>query len=108
METGIKKENGVVFTPEWVTNFMINEVLSGSKIIGNEKILDAGCGEGVFTVIAAQKFAKLSGKKINKVIEENIYFTDISKEYVEKTKNNLQSLSKDKIIKYNLAKLAFL
>jgi adenine-specific DNA-methyltransferase len=80
---------------------MIDEVLSGQKIKGDEKILDAGCGEGVFTTIAAQKFSKLSGKKINEVIEENIYFTDISQEYIEKTKNNLQKLSKEKIIKYN-------
>ena len=63
MNTIIKKENGVVFTPEWVADFMVEEVFNSYKISGNERILDAGCGEGVFTVIAAQKFSKLSGKK---------------------------------------------
>jgi len=101
MEAEIKKQNGVVFTPNWVADFMIDEILSGFKITGNEKILDAGCGEGIFTVIAAQKFSKLSGKRIEKVIEENVYFTDISNEYVEKTKQNLQKLSSNKITKYN-------
>ena len=101
MEAETKKQNGVVFTPEWVADFMIDEVLNKQKINGNEKILDAGCGEGVFTIIATQKFSKLSGKPINKVVEENIYFADISKEYIEKTKQNLQKLSKDKITKYN-------
>ena len=96
-----KKQNGVVFTPEWVVDFMVDEVLSNKKISGKEKILDAGCGEGVFAVAAAQKFSKLSGKKIEKVIEDNIYFTDISKEYIEKTKQNLQKLSKNKINRFN-------
>lgn len=101
MNAIIKKQNGVVFTPEWVVDFMIDEIFKNHKITGNEKILDAGCGEGVFASIAAQKFSKLSGKKIEKVIEDNIYFIDISKEYIEKTKQNLQKLSKNKIAKYN-------
>ncbi len=101
MDTTIKKQNGVVFTPEWVADFMIDEILNSQKINGNEKILDAGCGEGVFATIAAQKFSKLSGKPIEKVIEENIYFIDISNEYIKKTKENLKKLSKNKITKYN-------
>lgn len=101
MNAVIKKQNGVVFTPEWVADFMINEALNGKKIDGNEKILDAGCGEGIFAVIAAKTFSRLSGKKIDKVIEDNIYFTDISVEHIEKTKQNLQKLSKNKITKFN-------
>lgn len=101
MKAEIKKQNGVVFTPEWVADFMIGEIFNGQKINGNEKILDAGCGEGIFTIAVAQKFAKLSGKKIEKVIEDNIYFVDISDEYIEKTKQNLQKLSTGKISKYN-------
>lgn len=101
MNAIIKKQNGIVFTPDWVADFMVDEIFKGRKINGNEKILDTGCGNGIFTAIAAQKFSKLSGKKIDKVIEENIYFIDISKEYAEKTKRNLQKLSKRKIAKYN-------
>ncbi|MBI3020348.1 MAG: N-6 DNA methylase, partial [Parcubacteria group bacterium] len=101
MGTVAKKENGVVFTPEWVVDFMIDEALKNEKINGSEKILDAGCGEGAFTILAAQKFSKLSGKRIDKVIEDNIYFADISEKYVETTKRNLQKISKNKITKYN-------
>jgi len=101
MDTIVKKENGVVFTPEWVVDFMIEEIFNNQKISGNEKILDAGCGEGVFATIAAQKFSKLTGKNIKDVIEQNIYFIDISGEYIEKTKKNLQKLSKNKIKNYN-------
>jgi tRNA/tmRNA/rRNA uracil-C5-methylase (TrmA/RlmC/RlmD family) len=77
MNSIVKKQNGVVFTPEWVVSFMIDEVFKNRKLNGKEKILDAGCGAGVFSVIAAQKFSELTGKKIEKVIEENIYFIDI-------------------------------
>jgi len=101
MNAKIKKENGVVFTPEWVANFMIEEIINGQKIRGDEKILDAGCGDGVFATIAAQKFSKLTGKNIEEVIEQNIYFADISDEHIEKTKQNLQKLSKNKIKNYN-------
>ena len=101
MNAKIKKENGVVFTPEWVANFMIEEIINGQKIRGDEKILDAGCGDGVFATIAAQKFSKLTGKNIEEVIEQNIYFTDISDEHIEKTKQNLQKISRNKIKNYN-------
>jgi len=101
MNTIIKKENGVVFTPIWVVDFMVEKIFNGQKISGDEKILDAGCGEGIFATTATQTFAKLTGKNISDVIEQNIYFADISDEYIEKTKQNLQKLSKDKIKKFN-------
>ena len=101
MNIKTKKENGVIFTPTWVADFMVEEVLSGQKLTGKEKILDAGCGEGVFTIIVAKEFAKLTGKSLKKVIEENIYFIDISKEHIIKTKENLQSLTENKISKFN-------
>ena len=101
MNQVIKKENGVIFTPEWVVDFMVGETLSSQKLIGGEKILDAGCGEGIFALIATKKFSELTGKAIEKVIEENIYFTDISQEHTEKTKQNLQKLSEKEIKKFN-------
>lgn len=101
MNLAIKKENGVVFTPEWVVSFMVEEIFNNQKMSGNEKILDAGCGDGIFATIAAQKFSKLTGKSIKNVIEQNIYFIDISNDYIEKTKQNLQKLSKSTIKNYN-------
>ncbi len=85
MNAVTKKQNGIVFTPEWVADFMVGEILNSQKITGKEKILDAGCGEGVFTAAAVKKFAKISGKSIERVIEDNIYFIDISKDYIKKT-----------------------
>jgi adenine-specific DNA-methyltransferase len=104
MSSTIKKQNGVVFTPEWVVDFMIDEVFKNQKLTGKEKILDAGCGAGIFSVIAAEKFSKLTNKKIEKVIEENIYFVDISEQHIEETKQNLQKVSDNKVKKFNTIK----
>ena len=41
------------------------------------------------------------GKAVEKVIEENIYFADISPEYIEKTKQNLQKLTGKEIKRFN-------
>ncbi len=101
MDIAAKKENGVVFTPAWVVDFMVGEIFRGARINGDEKILDAGCGEGIFSTIATKKFAELSGKPIKNVVEENIYFVDVSREYIEATKQNLQSLTNEKIVKFN-------
>lgn len=101
MSTDLKKENGVVFTPEWIADFMIDETFKERIISGNEKILDAGCGEGIFTILAAKKFSILSKKPINKVIEENIYFIDISTDYINKVKETLQNLTKKTITHFN-------
>ncbi|MFA6999797.1 MAG: Eco57I restriction-modification methylase domain-containing protein [Candidatus Paceibacterota bacterium] len=101
MNVKSKKENGVVFTPEWVVDFMIDEVFKGAKITGSEKILDSGCGEGAFSVPIVKKYSQISGKSIKDVIENNLYFIDISEEYINKTKQNLQELSNEKITKYN-------
>ena len=96
-----KKQNGVVFTPEWVVAFMVEEVFRGRSITGNEKILDAGCGDGIFAALATRVFSDLSGKSVKDVIENNIYFIDVSAEYVEKTKERLRSLSKETVKKFN-------
>lgn len=97
----IKKQNGITFTPEHIVRFMVTELFSGNSITGKEKILDTGCGEGIFSVVAAQEFSRISGKSVEKVIEENIFFIDISKKYVEKTKHALQEISHKKISSFN-------
>jgi len=104
MNSVIKKQNGIVFTPEWVADFMIDEAFKNKKFTGKEKILDAGCGTGVFSVIAAEKFSKLTDKKIEKVIEENIYFIDISEQHIKETEQNLQKIAGGKVKKFSAIK----
>ena len=89
-----KKQHGVVFTPSWVAEYMVKNIFSHRKITGDEKILDAGCGNGVFSIAAAQCFAKLAKKPIEKVIQENMFFIDINAEYVQNTTDNLLACAK--------------
>ena len=37
MNAKIKKENGVVFTPDWVADFMLEEALNGQKNNGKRE-----------------------------------------------------------------------
>jgi adenine-specific DNA-methyltransferase len=101
MNMSDKKQNGVVFTPDWVAEFMVDEIFKRVKLTGDEKILDAGCGEGMFSIKVVKKFAALTGKNIEKVIEDNLYFIDISKDYIKKTEDNLRKLTENKINKFN-------
>lgn len=96
-----KKENGVVFTPDWVADFMVEQIFKNCRFTGDEKILDAGCGEGVFTIKLARIFSEITGKSIDEVIKNNIYFIDLNKQYIETTENKLKGLLIDKSIEPN-------
>jgi adenine-specific DNA-methyltransferase len=93
MQKKEKKERGVVFTPEWIAEGIVKEVFSGKRLTGKEKILDAGCGEGIFSIVAAREFSRLTGKKIARVIAENIYAIDISEEHIRKTTEHMRKLA---------------
>lgn len=96
-----KKLEGVVYTPEWIAAYMAREIFAGKKLRGNEKILDAGCGAGVFSVAVAREFSRLTKKSIESVIAENIFFTDINAEAVSETKENLEMLANKKSVQTN-------
>ena len=102
MVNKFEKQNGVVFTPAWIAEFMVNEVFKNVKISGNERILDAGCGEGIFTIFAANKYSEIANKSIERVIAENVFFIDINEYHLDKTKQNLQKLTKQKITHFNI------
>lgn len=96
-----KKLEGVVYTPEWIAAYMARQIFAEKKLRGDEKILDAGCGAGVFSIAVAREFLRLTKKPIESVIEENIFFTDIDAEAVAKTEENLRTLAKKKMLKTN-------
>ena len=50
-----RKETGSFYTPKWVVNYMVNEVLDsylkdGDKDLSSIKILDPACGSGAFPI----------------------------------------------------------
>lgn len=86
-----RKMNGITFTPEWVVEFMVDDVIT-KKLNDDVKILDVGCGLGVFTLKIAKKLQEVLDKDINNVIKENIFFIDKYKEFIEETSNKLKNI----------------
>ena len=104
-----KNENGIVFTPKYISDFIVKDSLNGIKNwSSNIKIIDPGCGCGIFLISAIEYIHKKYNIDINTIIENNIYGIDIMEENARRCQlaielyciiNNLE-LKKD--IKYNI------
>ena len=79
-----KKLGGIFYTPEYISQFIINEVINDNP---NIKILDPSCGAGIFCYMSIlhlkDKFPK---KSIVDMIENNIYACDIDPVSTNRTK----------------------
>lgn len=70
---GDRKFNGAFFTPDYIIDFIINEIQPKEK----ETTLDPSCGCGAFLVGLADYYKRTFNKPIRKIIKENIYGSDI-------------------------------
>lgn len=102
-----KKENGVVYTPEWIVNLILDKVAYRNNI-HNKTIIDPACGEGNFLISVVDRFLN-DCKKHNLDIDEtkqlltkNIIGFDIDEKAIQKCKKHLNNIaSKYKIEKVN-------
>ncbi len=77
-----RKLNGAFFTPDYIIDFIINEIQPSE----NDKNLDPSCGCGAFLVGLAEYYKKTFDKSISKIIKENIYGSDILEYNIRRTK----------------------
>lgn len=77
-----RKFNGAFFTPDYIIDFIINEIQPKE----NDKNLDPSCGCGAFLVGLTDYYKRKFNKPINKVVKENIYGSDILAYNVHRTK----------------------
>ncbi len=77
-----RKVNGAFFTPDYVVDFIVNEVSPGEE----DKCLDPSCGCGAFLIGLVEYFGKRYHKRIKQTIRENIYGSDILEYNVERSK----------------------
>lgn len=104
-----KNENGIVFTPKYISDFIVKDSLKDiNNWNSNIKIIDPGCGCGIFLISAIEYIHKEYNIDINTIIEDNIYGIDIMEENARRCKlaielyciiNNLE-LKKD--IRFNI------
>ncbi len=79
-----KQEHGVVFTPRYIVEYIIENTINQFNI--DDKIIDPSCGCGAFLCVLVQKLSDELDKGIIDIIENNIYGLDIIEDHVRRTK----------------------
>ncbi|MGL5066983.1 MAG: HsdM family class I SAM-dependent methyltransferase [Sarcina sp.] len=79
-----KKAEGVVFTPEYIVDFIIDNLFK--EDILNKKILDPACGTGVFLRKAMLKIKAMTGVSYKEIIERCLYGVDINSDNIRRVK----------------------
>lgn len=68
-----RKFNGAFFTPDYIIDFILNEVQPKEQ----DKNLDPSCGSGAFLVGLVEYYKKNHNKSLKRVVKENVYGADI-------------------------------
>lgn len=112
MKISEKKLNGIVYTPQWIVELILDN-LDYKNNIYQKKIIDPACGEGAFLSEALVRFlkdakkAKIENKIIKEKIENNIFGFDIDENAVKKCILMLNGIAQKynlKNIKWNILK----
>ncbi len=86
-EEFVKKKPGVVYTPGYLADFILDGVLPWNSSEWDMKILDPACGSGIFLVKAFQRLIhrkklansgeKLKAEELRSILENNLFGVDI-------------------------------
>lgn len=79
---GDRKFNGAFFTPDYIIDFIINEIQPKE----NDTNLDPSCGCGAFLVGLTDYYKRTFNKPIKKIIKENIFGSDILEYNIHRAK----------------------
>jgi len=99
-EASHKKINGIVYTPKWIVELILDK-LDYKENIEEKKIIDPACGDGAFLSIVVKRFIEscLKNEKqleeIKRLLEKNIYGIDIEKIAVDNCKIKLKEVTKE-------------
>lgn len=85
-EESKKEERGIIFTPKYIADYIVEESLSEVYEINEPiSIVDPSCGCGVFLVSAIEYLHNKTGKSVNEIMEY-VYGIDIEVESVRRCK----------------------
>lgn len=83
LEKNNKDKNGIVFTPKYITEFIIENAFTNLTTYNKSiSIIDPSCGCGSFLVTTVEYLAKKFKQPIDLIIEQNIYGIDINPDNV--------------------------
>lgn len=77
-----RKFNGAFFTPDYIIDFIINEIQPKE----NHSNLDPSCGCGAFLVGLTDYYKRTFNKPIKRIIKENIFGSDILEYNIHRAK----------------------
>ena len=77
-----RKLNCAIFTPDYIIDFIINEIKPKEK----DKNLDPSCGCGAFLIGLVEYYKQKFNKSIKTIVKENIYGSDILDYNIQRTK----------------------
>ncbi|PIU16526.1 N-6 DNA methylase [bacterium (Candidatus Gribaldobacteria) CG08_land_8_20_14_0_20_39_15] len=99
----LEKANGVVYTPEWIVETILDFV-GFVESSYRATVVDPACGDGAFLTMAAKRIIsgglrkKLDKSCVKQLLEKNVVGFDIDKKAVAKCKNRLDQVAE----KYNI------
>lgn len=91
IEQNDKSENGIVFTPKYIADYISRDVL-GEMTEWNDKIriMDPGCGCGIFLISAIEEIHRKFGIDIDRIIENHVFGIDIIEDNIRRCRYILQ------------------
>lgn len=91
LEQNEKTENGIVFTPKYISDYISRDLL-GNISEWNEctKIIDPGCGCGIFLISAIEEIHNKFGVGIVEIIENNVFGIDVMSDNIRRCRYVLQ------------------
>lgn len=92
LERGNIEQNGIVFTPKYIADY-INDCVLRDMECNHIKSIDPGCGCGIFLVSAVEKIKEKSGRTVSEILTDNIYGIDIDADNVRRCKIVLNLLA---------------
>ncbi|MDD6433745.1 MAG: N-6 DNA methylase [Ruminococcus bromii] len=85
LEENNKDENGIVFTPQYIAEYIAKNLFEGlSEYDEGLSIIDPGCGYGIFLITVAETISSRFNIEIDTVINNNIYGIDIDADNVRR------------------------
>lgn len=80
-----KNENGIVFTPKYISDYIVKDSLKDIKKWNKKiKIIDPACGCGIFLISAIEFLHSKFDVDIRKIVENNIYGIDIIEDNIRR------------------------
>lgn len=88
-----KTKNGVVFTPRYIADYIVKTTFEHQEWCVNKRIIDPGCGAGIFLVATIEYLHQQYGYEVDFLIEHNAFGIDIDPDNVRRCVLVLKLLS---------------